>query len=268
MDTPQLPTQIREKDLVPNDTILGALPVSGLEGERVVIESPAGTFSLYQYLKGAWRQTNPTSRFRDWRYPDSPLASANTTVGQQVTSGSGYTVPTGKRLYVTSAKFAAIIRFEVDGCTVAYPYSGVEYWQGRPGVAANSLSFANPVIVGAGSVLKSTDAVSYVEFIGFLVSSPSTDITPKTQNIDSSSKYTVPAGKMFVLLNAWTNDTVSLKVTPSGGSAIGLGKNFNSMGNGGGWALTQPWFFYPGDVIESDSATSTNATINGYEIAL
>jgi hypothetical protein len=57
---PQLNLPVREKDLVPNDTVLGALPVSGLEGERVVVENPADTFSFYQFIKGAWRAITGT----------------------------------------------------------------------------------------------------------------------------------------------------------------------------------------------------------------
>lgn len=50
----------RERDLIPDDRIYSALPVSGLEGERAVVES-GSDFLLYLFLKGAWRLIGPVT---------------------------------------------------------------------------------------------------------------------------------------------------------------------------------------------------------------
>lgn len=48
--------KISEKDLVPNGQIYESLPESAQEGSRVIVESPADTFTVYYYLKGSWRK--------------------------------------------------------------------------------------------------------------------------------------------------------------------------------------------------------------------
>jgi hypothetical protein len=48
--------RISAKDIIPDDRVYTALPESGQEGERIVVEDPADTFTFYQYVKGDWRQ--------------------------------------------------------------------------------------------------------------------------------------------------------------------------------------------------------------------
>lgn len=257
---------VSEKDLLPDDTVLSALPASELEGRRVAIES-GGSFTFYQYLKGAWRMVG-TQAFRDWRYPESQFASSNQLIGKAVTSASTYTVPTGKRLYIFSIKPTAnTVNLQVDGKNVAGcdGLGGAESWQGRLANGVMSFSLANPIIADESKVVK-TDSASTIEFVGFLVTKGNT-ITVINQNVSSGTGYTVPSGKLFVLLNAYTVDNVEFRVTPSGDSQRAIGKNINMLGSAGGWVLMQPWFFFPGDVLKTDSAFSTGGTINGYEIA-
>lgn len=46
--------RISMKDIIPDDTVLEALPVSAEEGRMAVVES-GGSYSFYQFLQGAWR---------------------------------------------------------------------------------------------------------------------------------------------------------------------------------------------------------------------
>lgn len=51
--------RISERNLIPNPQVYSALPVSGVEGERVVVFDGAD-YTWYQYLDGAWQQMNTT----------------------------------------------------------------------------------------------------------------------------------------------------------------------------------------------------------------
>lgn len=213
-------------------------------------------------------QTTPigslTSDF-DWRFPDSPLSSTNIIVGKSVNSGTTYTVPASKRLYIYSMRYDDdAFTFRADGIAVGRQGSSALGQQGRtPG----TLFLLNPMIFDAGVVLDTNHATRSCQFVGFLTASPRSDISLINQNVSSLVTYTVPSGKMFVWLNACTEDLVNLTITPSGATARDVGENINQARTGaGGWNLGQPWFLYPGDAINSESATTSEASINGYTI--
>jgi hypothetical protein len=47
--------RISETDLIPNGKLLSDIPVSGQDGERIVVFD-GSTYAFYQYLNGAWQQ--------------------------------------------------------------------------------------------------------------------------------------------------------------------------------------------------------------------
>lgn len=190
-----------------------------------------------------------------WQNPDSPSALTGiTSVAITIDNVTSYTVATGKRLYIYSMQTNAVEIF-VDGIPV---FNG----SSQNGSAINSIG--NPIIVKAGSVITQT-SVSASTLIGYLVSTPTTLINVITQGVDNSgTSYTVPSGKMFVLLNTYSN-VAGIFVTPSGGSQTVIGNDIN-LGSTG-WIVQQPMFFYPGDIIVGGDVAGA-ASIHGYEVNL
>ena len=186
-----------------------------------------------------------------WEKPDSPNDIGNESIGKNVTNVTTYTVPVGKRLYITSINLSSSIPLQIDGIEIA---------QGAIQDGATSDSLGCPIIVEAGSVVSSSSAGGY--FGGYLVSNPTSLITPIIQTVDSiGGDYTVPSGKMFVLLSAEQNSLANMQFTPNGGSATSFGNGMTSGGSA--WSLKQPMFFYEGDVINTASSTGS---ICGYEV--
>lgn len=206
--------------------------------------------------------------FNDWRFPDSPFDSSVKLIGQSVNNTIIYTVPSGKRLYIFSVRFTNNSQaFRIDANTIIKAGSlGYESWQGRSGSQLRSGALDNPIIVDSGQVIDS-DIPSTVSFVGYLINNPSNNITLITKSISSTITYTVPNGKMFVLLNAFCSDTYSLEVIPAGGSSIDIGKNLNYPSSGGFWVIEIPMFFYPGDKIKSTAVSTNDSAIHGYLIS-
>jgi len=188
-----------------------------------------------------------------WQSPDSPNATGVISVSEFVDDVTTYTVPVGKRLYITSVYTPGSASLEIDGIKIV----GNGFQKGSTGTNA----IGNPVIVEAGQVVGANPTSDGATITGYLVSAPISTITPITQLIDAiGGDYTVPSGKIFVLLNSYLASGDNLLVTPFGGSQEIFGDSPNSAT---GWAIKQPTFFYEGDILET---SANDGGINGYEV--
>lgn len=214
--------------------------------------------------------TSAPSTGSSWQSPDSPNLPNAISIAKilnDVTPAT-YTVPAGKRLYITSVYFSSANILYIDAVQILNS-NGIG-WQSTSVAGTTSGKLENPIIVEAGSVLDGSAGTNVnIQIVGYLVDAPTTAITVKNRTIDNGgSTYTVPSGKTFVLTNAYTPDTVSLICTPNGGSARTIGNNIDQVSSAGhvGWVVGQPMFFYSGDVLSSSSASLV--TISGYEVAV
>lgn len=129
--------------------------------------------------------------FGNYSYPDgfnniTPLTRNNLLV-------SPYTVPNGKNLYITQLySGSANETFRVNGKVVYRGFSGF-------GSAGRTQHLDQPVIVAGGQVFSAT--ADDVHGNGFLID---TLVTPMTMNNLSTTPYTVPVGKVFVILNLYS----------------------------------------------------------------
>lgn len=214
----------------------------------------------------SWSQVGgEAGKFSDWRFPDAPNQSGTVSVSATIDSGTTYTPASGKRLYIYSiANSSGANELDLDGKPIVDIPTPVQ-WQDRSGTNGYyTFGLTNPIIVDAGVVLSAANGNNF-EIFGFLVNPRSTDVSIITTLVDDTTKYTVTSGKMFVMLQAYTQDGKTLLCTPNGGSKFTIGKNINDPANGG-WLMTTPMFFYAGDVLEGNDAT--DATIHGYEITI
>jgi len=155
----------------------------------------------------------------------------------------GYTVPTGKNLYITNyySNNSSVLYIN----TTAYPIS----------IGTNNDSevstITNPIILGSGEVVFSSGNQN---FNGFLVDAYVTPIT-----IPNGS-YTVPAGKVLVILSALGLGSGSHLMHVNGNLVYsGLGNTHSITDRKSDHSFYQPIFADAGDVISIPAMT-----INGY----
>jgi len=177
--------------------------------------------------------------FMNPKYPDG-FANVDPITFNDLTGVNQYTVPAGKNLYITNvfsdSNFADLT---VDGS-----FSILSGQQNT----ANYQSINNPIIVGSGSVVEADLAL--VKVNGFLVDA-------YCEPININATYTVPAGKILVILNylGFHSDLTVASTTVYNGSGTNNNAGFISFIN--------PIFVDTGEAVSS-SAASYN--INGYLI--
>ena len=211
-----------------------------------------------------------------------------------------YTPPTGKNLYITSLNsnyytystnsgFNSRILLNTD-----IIYSGGGY-QSNSGEEDFNHMFLQPLIVGSNDALKITPLIyNYTTYYkiyssnitGFLIDA---NVIPFTLKLENNNSYTVPSGKIFVILNICSynlnsgsssvnyvgSNTYPLK---NNGNDIASGKfnNYNtfrtSFGNSSsyhylsrGISLTMPIFINENDVLTHPNPNNGYfMTLNGY----
>ena len=224
----------------------------------------------------------------DFIYPDgktgiSPI-SFSTGVGLyagaawpfvEATLEVNYQVPTGKNLYIVNtssgdAGYAVTPEILINGNLIFKTYSDVI---GNNGSVYNSIF--SPIILSAGDSLKmkpgkdinynNNSTINNIiatknSVNGFLVDKK---VEVVTTSISSGQNYTVPTGKILVILNIQGNASLS----SNNFNISGGGYNGYSSGSAGTYQtkiLKNPLFFNENDVI---SASSSSVTVfNGYLI--
>jgi hypothetical protein len=168
----------------------------------LVIADPLGTLRRFPFSgdpatvllgNGNWGPPpgSGSSGYGDFSYPDgfdgiTPISLINL----QTTP---YVVPAGKNLYISQLySGSANETFRVDGKVVYRGFTGF-------GSAGRTQHLDQPIILGAGQAFSAT--ANDVHGNGFLINS---NVTPRTINNLSSTPYTVPAGKVLVILNFYS----------------------------------------------------------------
>ncbi|WP_299098622.1 hypothetical protein [uncultured Winogradskyella sp.] len=155
-------------------------------------------------------------------------------------SGSPYTVPTGKNLYITNVFMPYIsAQLIVDGITVL---------RGRQN-ANNYQTLTSPIIISAGSVVESGNTTI---INGFLVDAY---CEPATFN----TSFNVPSDKIFVLLNF-------CPVSPSTSSYIRISSRTVYRGNGLYTANPSYSSFLNPIFVDSGETVMPDGVVNGYFI--
>ena len=186
-----------------------------------------------------------------------------------------YQVPTGKNLYIVNtssgdAGYAVTPEILINGNLIFKTYSDVI---GNNGSVYNSIF--SPIILSAGDSLKmkpgkdinynNNSTINNIiatknSVNGFLVDKK---VEVVTTSISSGQNYTVPTGKILVILNIQGNASLS----SNNFNISGGGYNGYSSGSAGTYQtkiLKNPLFFNENDVI---SASSSSVTVfNGYLI--
>ena len=145
---------------------------------------------------GGSSTTTSSNSVGDFSYPDG---KDNITPVIHDLGSSTYTVPTGKNLYITSFSSNSVQdELKISSNPI---FKGKGHWSTGQGTPVGH--FELPVIAAASEVLESNQG-----FInGFLVDD---NVTPVTNTLSGSSSsnglnsYTVPAGKILVVLNFFT----------------------------------------------------------------
>jgi hypothetical protein len=177
--------------------------------------------------------------FMNPKFPDG-FANVDPITFNDLTGANSYTVPAGKNLYITNvfsdSNFADL--------TVDSSFSILSGQQNT----ANYQSINNPIIVGSGSEVEANLAL--VKVNGFLVDA-------YCEPININATYTVPAGKILVILNylGFNSDLIVASTIVYNGSGTNNNAGFISFIN--------PIFVDAGEAVSS-SAASYN--INGYLI--
>lgn len=184
--------------------------------------------------------------YGDFSYPDgfngiSPLTINNL-------QATPYTVPAGKNFYVSQVYSGSANSFFLVNSKIVYRgFSGF-------GSAGRTQRLDQPLILAPGDQLSTNDNALAVN--GFLIDPL---VQPMTLNNLSSSNFTVPAGKVFVILNYYS-------LSSSGALNIDGRRVFYGYSNWGDATneyqnLGDILFAGPGQIISSND---NSVVINGY----
>jgi len=125
------------------------------------------------------------------------IDNMDTIVAEEVNTTSEYTVPTWKTLYIMT--YNAVT--SVSSSTSALTIDTLRVIQQLESFDS-FINFANPLMAESGAVISNGGDASFVSFTGFLVDN-NTNITP----IASSTSYTVPTWKKYILTNFYDEGT-------------------------------------------------------------
>jgi len=176
-----------------------------------------------------------------------------------------YTVPSGKNLYITAFQ-GTIYNGELKvSSQVVFSGTGNYIAQGQP-----LGHFENPIIVAEGEIVSGWSANN---FTGFLTDA---SIIPITYSLSGQYQnnitYTVPSGKILVILNYYGEDG-AISTFDSNGNSVGiLTGYYNYFLNITGCSptcksstISSPLFFDENSIIETGGYnTINNSVINGY----
>ena len=206
----------------------------------------SGQVLLGNLTWGAMPGSGSSGALGNFSYPDG--FNGITPVVYSSLSSVSVTIPAGQNLYISQLySGSANTVFQVDGKTVYRGFSGF-------GSAGRDQHLEQPIIVGAGQVISVSGGSIHAN--GFLIDST---VAPMTFNNLSSVPYTVPSGKVFVILNYHSlSSSAALNVDGArmyfGFSNWGDATNqYNNLGD--------VLFVGPGMVL---SATQDGVVVNGY----
>ena len=160
--------------------------------------------------------------------------------------GTAYTVPAGKNLFITQVFLNPGNSILINGIQVKFGASNRVVAQG----------IVNPLVAGAGDVISGTSGA----FNGILTNAGVTPIT------SSLTTYTVPAGKIFVLLSVsgpfdTTNGTYGGVLIVDNATGIqlyeGLGNNMDHNASNTQNSFFNPMFFESGQVVNLSPVPSS-----------
>ncbi|MBR77621.1 MAG: hypothetical protein CMD36_06905, partial [Flavobacteriales bacterium] len=159
----------------------------------------------------------------------------------KVNSSNKYTVPAGKRLYVTN-NYGTGTYFNIVGVgNISYETNHEE-----------SHSLAMPIILNSGEQLQSSNN-NWVKVNGILV-----DENPSVQaisvQVNSSNKYTVPVGKRLYVTNNYGTGTYF--------NIVGVGNISYETNHERSHSLAMPIILNSGEQLESGN--NNWVTVNGY----
>lgn len=207
-------------------------------------------YYLYNASTATWerlqRKTINTTVVQNYQYPDGftslqPVVLPNTT--------NTYTVPAGKNFYITNIMFPSGPSTQINGLPIAQGPFNFDSTQG----------FTSPLILGSGDILTVNHNIN-----GFLVDA-------KVEPITVDATYTIPTGKLFVVLGYYRlGAPIGLNVD-QGGAAIRIADDFgnnhaiaqSALHNTG---LSLLLVFDENTVFGSAYGNFTFTTLNGYLI--
>ena len=170
-------------------------------------------------------------------YPDG-LASM-IPITESISSGTPYTVPAGRNLYITNIYNPAGDVLKIG------PYDIMDF----QGNASTKL----PIIAATGQIISTNGAMTVN---GFLVDAV---VTPVTVDVTSGGAYVVPAGRTLVITNVFTNRDQAIWQLRIAGVIV-LDLNYS----GQTFYLDQPLIAGEGQPVEVGAPYTHAGVINGY----
>lgn len=166
--------------------------------------------------------------------------------------GLAYTVPTGKNCYITniySDDETNVV--SVDGKAVQRNRSNLNVYT----------PITQPIIVGAGEEITRSNA--NISLNGFLVDN---NVTPITQEVTTTTSYTVPTGKSLVILSGANRTGTSIVIRIIADGAILFDGIANDATTSTKTTSFQNPIVLPSGTVLSSSNSSIDYHINGYLI--
>lgn len=230
----------------------GELQIGNPTGTGYALPTNQGTANAVLTSNGdGTTQWSAPAPLTNLDYPDgfnglTPVLIANL----QTTN---YTVPAGQNLYITGIHSPGTVgSLSINGAIIAYG-------------ALNDIytPITKPIIAGAGDIVSSDTNATGLN--GFLVSA---NVTPITQEVTMASSYTVPVGKILIILSVNNNANAhGFSQVFIDGINIYVGSG-NDGGVSAGDFLTsfhQPLFVNAGSVLTSNNSLR-DYNFNGYLI--
>ncbi|GHC63054.1 hypothetical protein [Ulvibacter litoralis] len=211
---------------------------TGTDDQNLTIPTLAGTMLTLGIENGNGTSVDLkplTEILKNPQYPDGFEGMTPITIGSL--DGAGYTVPVGKTFYLTNYYTSTTSTFFINNLQFLDTSQNFN----------NVNSFENPLLINAGVTITNSSINSSVS--GFLIDSG-------VAVVINTNNYTVPIGKIFVLLSVSSFNNQKIEID---GKVVYSGKGIN-INSPGLTSFSNPIF------VDEGKAVTYSGFMNGYLI--